>query len=280
MITTPQGVLIMIAGLTVGFLAGVLPGLSGPNASALLLPVALHFPPSLALALIISVYCGTAFGGTIPAILINVPGEGGSAATALDGYPMAKAGKAELAIGLARMASVLGGVIGSIVAIVLIAPLAQVTVSVGPPELFLISLIGMTVCASLVGDRVPEGLLVAMLGMLLSAMSVGPLSATPRLDFGLPQLYDGIPLVAAVVGIFAFGEMLLLPAESDPGSATSALQPAPGARKGPVRTLFARLGMGDPRQIMAGIRMTLKYPVTVIQASVVGLFVGVIPGMG
>jgi putative tricarboxylic transport membrane protein len=282
LIATPTGLLVMIIGLTVGFIAGVLPGFSGPNAAAILLPISLYYPPAIALALIISIYAGTTFGGTIPAILINVPGEGGAAATALDGYPMAQQGKAQLAIGIARMASVLGGVIGVSIAIVLIHPISTIAIRIGPPELFIVAMLGVTVCATLIGSSVAKGLTVAFLGMLISAMSVGPISAQPRLDFGIPELYDQVPLVAAVVGIFALGEMLLLPKEV----AARGGQPdylATENRKIPVgwvaKTLRL-LGLDNIPEIVRGVRVTLGYPFAVIQGSLIGLLVGTVPGIG
>jgi putative tricarboxylic transport membrane protein len=282
LIGTPTGLLVMVIGLTVGFIAGVLPGFSGPNAAALLLPISLYYPPAIALALIISIYAGTTFGGTIPAILINVPGEGGAAATALDGYPMARAGKAQLAIGIARMASVLGGVIGIGIAIVLIHPISTIAIRIGPPELFIVAMIGVTVGATLIGTDVAKGLIVAFLGMLISAMSVGPISAEPRLDFGIPELYDQVPLVAAVVGIFALSEMMLLPKQmSEMGegpdySATENRKPAVGWAAKMLR-LF---GLDNIPEIIRGVRVTLSYPFAVIQGSLIGLMVGTVPGIG
>ncbi|PJR13444.1 tripartite tricarboxylate transporter permease [Sinorhizobium meliloti] len=280
LIATPTGLLVMVIGLTVGFIAGVLPGFSGPNAAALLLPISLQYPPAIALALIISIYAGTTFGGTIPAILINVPGEGGAAATALDGYPMAKAGKAQLAIGIARMASVLGGVIGVTIAIVLIHPISIIAIRIGPPELFIVAMLGVTVCATLIGGNLVKGLVVAFLGMLISAMSVGPISAEPRLDFGIPELYDQVPLVAAVVGIFALSEMMLLPKEmAEMGEMPDYLD----TRARPVG-FFAKalrlLGLDNIPEIIRGVRVTLSHPIAVIQGSLIGLLIGTVPGIG
>lgn len=282
LIATPTGLMAMVIGLTVGFIAGVLPGFSGPNAAALLLPISLHYPLEIALALIISIYAGTTFGGTIPAILINVPGEGGAAATALDGHPMAKAGKAQLAIGIARMASVLGGVIGVGIAIVLIHPISAIAIRIGPPELFIASMIGVTVCATLIGDNVAKGLTVAFLGMLISAMSVGPISAEPRLDFGIPELYDQIPLVAAVVGIFALSEMMLLPkqmAESSGQADYVAADQRPQSTHWTGK-LLRLLGLDNVPEIVRGVRVTLGYPWAVLQGSLIGLLIGTVPGIG
>jgi putative tricarboxylic transport membrane protein len=282
LIATPAGLVAMVIGLTVGFVAGVLPGFSGPNAAALLLPISLHYPLEIALALIISIYAGTTFGGTIPAILINVPGEGGAAATALDGYPMAKAGKAQLAIGIARMASVLGGVIGVGIAIILIHPISAIAIRIGPPELFIVAMIGVSVCATLIGDDVAKGLTVAFLGMLISAMSVGPISAEPRLDFGIPELYDQIPLVAAVVGIFALSEMMLLPKEvADLGEQADYSETDRPARPRHCRgQLLHLLGLDNIPEIVRGVRVTLGYPWAVLQGSLIGLLIGTVPGIG
>jgi len=195
---------------------------------------------------------------------------------------MAKAGKAQLAIGIARMASVLGGVIGVGIAICLIHPISAVAIRIGPPELFIVSMIGVTVCATLIGDDVAKGLTVAFLGMLISAMSVGPISAQPRLDFGIPELYDQVPLVAAVVGIFALSEMMLLPKQvAGLGEQPDYSETETSARSSRWSgKLLHLLGLDNIPEIIKGVRVTLGHPWAVLQGSLIGLLIGTVPGIG
>ena len=129
--------------------------------------------------LIVSIYAGAAFGGAVPAILFNVPGETGSAVTALDGYPLAKKGQAGLAIGIARMASVLGGVISGIAVLLLLQPLGALSLKFGAREMFVIILLGLVVASTLMGGSARKGLMVGVLGLLLAVVGVSPGTARP-----------------------------------------------------------------------------------------------------
>lgn len=134
----PAPLMWLVVGVSLGFIVGVLPGLSTSNTAALLLPFAITLPLENSLVLIVSIYAGAQFGGAVPAILFNVPGEAGSAVTALDGYPLAKKGQAGLAIGIARMASVLGGVIAGFFVLFLLQPLGALSLKFGAREMFAI----------------------------------------------------------------------------------------------------------------------------------------------
>ena len=206
----PGPLLWLVFGVVIGFLVGVLPGLSTSNTAALLLPFAITLPLENSLVLIVSIYAGAAFGGAVPAILFNVPGETGSAVTALDGYPLAKKGQAGLAIGIARMASVLGGVISGIAVLLLLQPLGALSLKFGAREMFVIILLGLVVASTLMGGSARKGLMVGVLGLLLAVVGVSPGTAETRFTFGNLQLYDGIPFLAALIGTFAISEMLLL----------------------------------------------------------------------
>lgn len=275
----PTFLLLISFGVVAGFAVGVLPGFSGPNAAAVLLPFSLALTPLEGLVLITSAYAGAQFAGAVPAILLNVPGTAGAAVTCLDGYPMAQQGKAELAIGIARMASVLGGIIGVVLTVVLLAPMSVIARQVGPPEMFLIAVIALLLIAgSIAGNRM-KALIMGLLGMLLAAMSADPILSQERFTFGFPELYESVPLVPVIVGVFAFSEMFLLIFRSY-------------REKHLVDKIQASVhkrGVGKPRrrkireeydEVIVGIRVTLSNWVTVLRSSIIGTFLGAVPGIG
>ena len=279
---SPTALLLIVLGLVIGFIVGVVPGFGGASAVAVLLPFAVMLGPGNAVILMLAIYCGTAFGGSIPAILLNIPGEAGSAVVAIDGYPMARSGRPHLAVGISRMASAVGGVIGLLLTIVLIQPLAKIAVQIGPAEMFIVALIAIVTCSSLVGDSVIKGFIAGLLGMLIAMTGVGPVSASPRLDFGVLELFSGISLIPAVLGLFAFGELIIVSRElakpahlQGPGLVGTSLT----APRSTGRWRRA-LGLEDFGELVEGMRITLRNKATLLQSSVLGVFVGAIPGMG
>ena len=263
----PGPLTFLVLGLTLGFVVGVLPGLSTSNTAALLLPFSIGLPLEASLVLIVSIYAGAAFGGAVPAILLNVPGETGSAVTALDGYPMAQKGEGGLAIGIARMASVLGGVISGIVVLLVLEPLGDLALKFGAREMFVTILLGFVVASSIMGSSVRKGLLAGTLGLLIATVGASPLTAQNRFTFDVISLYEGVPFIPVLIGAFAVSEMLLLAGGRNPTQA---------GHKG------SSLG-GVGQQLsdaMRGVTTTLGHPVAVLRASAVGMFLGIIPGVG
>lgn len=271
---TPTSLLLICIGLVIGFIVGVLPGFSSPNAAAILLPFSLAMAPQDALILFAAVYSGTTFAGAVPAILLNIPGTAGAAATTLDGRPMALAGQADLAIGVARAASAFGGAVGLIITLAIIGPMSTIALKVGPPELFLIALFGLSIIASVVGKDVWKGLAAGLLGMLIASMSADPISAQGRMTFGILELYQDIPIVAAVIGLFAFSEMIFvagsrrLPDGQPDGRS---------GKKGVAAQIFSLESLGE---IWQGVLLTVRTPFQIVRAAVVGVVLGAVPGVG
>jgi putative tricarboxylic transport membrane protein len=281
LIATPIGLVAVICGLILGFVVGVIPGFGGPSAVAILLPFAVLLGPANSIILMLAIYAGTAFGGSIPAILMNIPGESGSAVVAIDGYPLAHSGRPHLAIGISRMASCVGGVIGVTLTILLIEPLSRVAVKIGPAELFVVALIAMVICGSLVGDSAVRGIMVALLGMLISMTGAGPVSARPRLDFGILELFSGVPLIPAVLGMFAFCELIIISKEIiDQRNLKLDLSSSKPQVNGIGHKIRAAVGLDDLPELWEGMRITMSHKVQLVQSSVLGVFVGCIPGMG
>lgn len=264
----PAPLMWLVVGVSVGFVVGVLPGLSTSNTAALLLPFAITLPLENSLVLIVSIYAGAQFGGAVPAILFNVPGEAGSAVTALDGYPLAKRGQAGLAIGIARMASVLGGVISGFFVLFLLQPLGALSLKFGAREMLAIIVLGLVVASSLMGGSARKGLMVGLLGLMFAVVGVSPATAETRFTFGELQLYDGVPFLAALIGVFAISEMLMLVGSTvmQKRQKEQAMTPG-GLRK-------------ETRDAIDGVKATLRQPGAVGRASSVGVVLGIIPGLG
>ncbi|BBY85410.1 tripartite tricarboxylate transporter permease [Mycolicibacterium tokaiense] len=264
----PAPLMWLVVGVSVGFIVGVLPGLSTSNTAALLLPFAITLPLENSLVLIVSIYAGAQFGGAVPAILFNVPGEAGSAVTALDGYPLAKKGQAGLAIGIARMASVLGGVLSGFIVLFLLQPLGALSLKFGAREMFAIIVLGLVVASSLMGGSARKGLMVGLLGLLIAVVGVSPATAETRFTFGELQLYDGVPFLAALIGVFAITEMLML--------VGSKLM----AQRQTEQTVTAGGLRKETKDAIDGVKATLKQPGAVARSSGVGIVLGIIPGLG
>jgi putative tricarboxylic transport membrane protein len=261
----------LVFGMVVGFVAGAIPGLGSANAAALVLPFAIGLPAETSLILIGGLYAGCLFAGSIPAILVNAPGEAGSAATALDGHPMALAGQAERAIGIARMASAMGGLLAGVVVLLVIGPLGTVALMFGAREIFIVALFGIAVISIVLGDQVRKGLIAALVGLLVAAMAANPYTGQARFTMGFIELYSEIPFVPAVIGLFGITEMLII---------------ATGRRDGPRTDAVARAQadgnrlVAAAREALGGVMATLRYPITILRSSVIGLLIGIVPGMG
>lgn len=280
----------VILGLLVGFGAGLIPGFSASNAVALVLGLTLGMSPTHALIFMAGIYAGDTFSGSVPAILLNIPGTPGAAATAIDGYPMAQQGKASLAIAISRTASACGGVIAAVAVIVIIQPLSTVALQIGSREMCLVLLFGLMVMATVIGQSVVKGLLSGFLGMLLGAVGLDPISSSSRMTFGLLSLADGIPLPTIIVGLFAVAGMIAMSARATGSGQTLRTPPtiAPTTTGGDatdrtaaniVRSVWGALRreFGDARQ---GMRLALSYPWVIIRSAFIGLVIGVVPGAG
>ena len=196
-------------GLFIGYVVGVLPGLSRATAIALLIPITYKLPALAGISFLIGVSKGGNTGSALTAILINVPGEPQSVVTALDGYPLTQQGKAQKALKLALAASVLGDFLATLALIALAQPLASLAVGTGPVELTAILIFAITFIAAVSGASFWKGLIAGFLGLLLAAPRLDMETGQPRLTFGFPDIYDGVPLLAVAIGTLALSEMLV-----------------------------------------------------------------------
>jgi len=204
----PENLLFLFIGVVLGTSVGVLPGI-GPTATiALLLPITFEFDAITALIMLAGIYYGAQYGGSTTAILVNVPGESSSAVTAIDGYQMARRGRAGPALATAAIGSFVAGTVGTTVLVLFGPPLARVALEFGPPEYFSLVVLGLIASTALASGSMLKALAMIVLGLLLGTVGQDIYTGTPRFTFGLPELYDGINFVAVAVGMFGIAEIL------------------------------------------------------------------------
>ena len=197
----------LFVGVAGGILVGSLPGLSGSTGIILLLPFLLYVEPAEALIMMSGVFCGSMYGGSIAAIMISTPGTPSAAATVLDGYPLAKQGKAGKALAVSTIASTTGGVVSALCLILLAPQLAKLALKFGPSEYFALMIFGLTIIASVSASSLTKGLLSGCFGLLLAMVGLDPTLGTPRFTFGITRFLTGFPLIPVLIGLFAFSEL-------------------------------------------------------------------------
>lgn len=203
----PLNLVYAVVGVVVGSLVGVLPGL-GPTATiALLLPVTYAIPPESALILLAGIYYGAMYGGSTTSILLNLPGEAASVVTTLDGYQMARQGRAGAALGIAAIGSFIAGTVAIIGLSLVAPPLARFALRFGPPEYAMLALVGLMLVVYLSGSSLSKGLLAAIFGLLLATVGQDPITAASRFTFGSIQLTKGFDFAAVAMGLFGLGEI-------------------------------------------------------------------------
>lgn len=199
---------VLVLGVLGGVILGALPGLTATMGVAILLPFTFSMDPTPALVMLIGVYIGGIYGGSIAAILLKTPGTPASAATVLDGHTMAIKGLAAKALSIAAVASFIGGLISTIVLIAIAPILADFALRFNAPEYFALALFGLTIIASVSAKNIMKGLLAGTIGLLVSMVGLDPISSVPRFTFGIMDLYSGINIIPVLIGLFAISEGL------------------------------------------------------------------------
>ena len=204
----PLNLLYCLAGVFVGTLIGVLPGLGPVATIAMLLPATFGLPPVSALIMLSGIYYGAQYGGSTTAILINVPGESSSVITALDGYAMARKGRAGVALATAAIVSFFAGTVSTLLIALAAPPLASIALKFGPPEYFSLMVMGLLASVVLAHGSLLKAVGMIVLGLLLGLVGTDPNSAVQRFTLGVPELIDGIGFVALAMGVFGIGEII------------------------------------------------------------------------
>lgn len=257
----PSALGLMLAGIGIGFVVGILPGLGGSVTLALMLPFTFNMAPVEAFAFLLGMWVVTATTGDITSVLFGVPGEATSAAAVLDGHPMTRRGEAGRALGAVLFSSALGALFGAFVLALSVPVIRPLVLAIGSPEFLMLTVLGLTFVVSLSGRNVVKGFVMASLGILVALVGIDPQVGVPRYTFGQLYLWDGIDIVPLVVGLFGGAELLQLMLSK---SAIASDTGRPGEY----------VGIGD------GIRDTLRHKWLVLRTSAIGAAVGMIPGMG
>ena len=251
---------IILLGVVIGIVVGILPGIGGVTTIAIMLPFMYKWDPRVSLSLVIAMYAATYSSGLITSILLGIPGEANASATLLDGYPMCQQGKAARAMSAGFMASMLGGIIGAFVLAGLIPVARPIVLWFGSPELFALSMLGVCFIALLSRGSTIKGVVMGLLGILTAFVGVFSFTGTPRFTFGLFYLYDGVPLVAVAIGIFAIPELIDMIVGG-----------------GIVKT---QVKVGQMHGVWEGIKDCFRHWRTVLCCSALGAGLGLIPGVG
>lgn len=206
-VTDPTMLFAIVLAAAVGMIVGATPGLTASAAIAMLLPITFYMPPLFALAFLYVIGKSGRYGGSIAAILFNTPGTAASAATQIDGYPLARAGKAGKAMKVATISSVIGDLMGDILLVVGVGFIAAIALKLGPPETFAIYFAAFVVIGSVIGKSIVKGLASAVIGILIAMVGLDPISSEERFTFGSFELSNGIGLVPLMIGVFVLGEV-------------------------------------------------------------------------
>jgi putative tricarboxylic transport membrane protein len=257
---TPVNVMLALAGVIAGTVIGSLPGLTATMAVAVLVPITFTMEPASALILMGAIYTGAIYGGAYAAILLNTPGTPSAIATTFDGFPMARRGDGDLAVTLACLASVVGGLVGAAALLLLAPPLADVALAFGPVEYFWLAVFGLTLISALSEGNLLKGLIGACFGLLLACIGVAEISADIRFTFGSHTLLGGIETVSALIGLYCIPVLIDLVATPDKHLKVT----------------------HEPRgfRFLEALAISWKHKLNLLRSSVVGTLVGILPGAG
>ncbi|MEM7208045.1 MAG: tripartite tricarboxylate transporter permease [Pseudomonadota bacterium] len=260
-----QSLMFLFLGVTIGVVVGAIPGINGPMAIALFIPITYYMTPLTAIGFLVGLNKGAFFGGAVSAVLLRTPGTPEAAATSWDGYPLTEQGKGEKALRMALYSSVAGDFLSTIVLIMIAAPLAAIALFMGPAEIFALISLALTVIAGIGTGSIGRGLIAAAFGILIGLIGTEPVTALPRLTFDMYQLGSGLSLIPVAIGLLAFSEILV--------------QLEKFTVKGNVEQ-SAHVFSKKIEDRLIGIREFFANFKTLLRGSVIGIVVGAMPGLG
>lgn len=252
--------MVVIPGILIGLIFGAIPGLQISMAMAIFLPMTLYMNFMQAMLFLTAIFTGGSFGGSIPAILMNIPGTSSAIATAFDGYPMSRKGEHNTALGIALGASCIGVLFGYSILFLLIGPISTMVLKIGPAEMAAVILWGITLIGSLSSGSLLKGIISGLIGLLIGTIGYSEAGVT-RGTMGSVYLLDGVPAIPAMIGMFAASELFRL-------VKTQYLVEDSAARKVSARIIFS------------GFLKAFSYPWVLLRGSLIGVFIGSIPGVG
>jgi putative tricarboxylic transport membrane protein len=245
-------------GVLLGTLIGVLPGIGPVATMSMLLPLTLRASPLASIIMLAGVYYGAQYGGSTTSILVNIPGEASSVVTCIDGYQMARKGRAGPALGIAALGSFIGGTFSVIALVFLVVPLSKVAIRLGPAEYFAIITMGMTLVLYLSTRSLLKGAIMATLGLILSCVGTDIISGKIRFAYGVTQFYDGIDIASMVMGLFGISEVLI------------------NMERPEERTIFKE----RVRNLLPNLEDWKRSVFPITRGTILGFFLGLIPGGG
>jgi len=251
---------LMLLGIVIGFIVGILPGLGGPTTLALMLPFIIKMTPVEAFAFLLGMSSVTSTTGDITSVLFGIPGEPSTAATIVDGHPMAKKGEAGRALGAVLLSSLVGAIFGAFSLALAIPIVRPLVLAFESPEFFMLAIVGLTFVASLSGEALLKGLIAGGLGLLFSTIGLSLTSGVQRYTFGQLFLWDGIGLIPISIGFWAIPEIIDLVVHGT--------------------SIAAEGAVGKLGGVMEGVKDTFRHFWLVIRCSAIGTYIGLIPGMG
>lgn len=260
-VLVPSNLLALVAGVLIGLLVGAMPGLNDSITLAVLIPVTFGMDAKFAMCLLVGVYVAACYGGSIPAILLKIPGTASSVVTAEDGHEMTKKGKAGLALSISTTSSVIGGISSSLILLFFSPVLAEQALKFGPPEYFMLTVMGLCTVIGMSNGKIMKSILVMAFGLALSCIGMSPQTGFQRLTFDNPYLIEGIPLVPMLIGLFGVTSILELV-----------------ETKGGIRNITEKIEKVKVKPLSK--EMCRRLLPTWAQSGVIGTIIGVIPGAG
>lgn len=257
----PENLMWIPIGMFVGLIIGAVPGFNDTNFLAMVLPFTVYLGPMNAVIFMMACFCASQAAGSIPAILLNIPGTPSNAPTCIEGFKMTRKGRGGYALGLSVGASTIGGITSALIALIITPIVGIYALNFGPAELFMMALFGMTAVGSLTGKSLSKGLFSSAIGLLIACVGTEFQEGYTRASFGFFELYEGFPLIPVLLGVFGFSELFSLVKE-----------------KAIVAEGAQRIDGFLP--ILEGVRASFKQKVNLIRSSLIGILVGLIPGTG
>jgi len=255
---------VIVPAIFLGLIVGAIPGFSAANTIIILLPLTLAMGEEVGLVFMVALYCSSRMGAGIPAILVNIPGTAGAAATPLDGYPMAQQGRGPQALAISFVSSTAGGLLTTIIVLLVMKWIAEVVYYLHSVEMIVVMLFGISLIATIAARDTLKGLIAGFFGLMIGAIGADHVYATPRGTMGFLELYDGVPLIPALVGLFAVSEaFFIIEGESILTEKGQAL-----------------MRSASWAETFEGAREALKRWWHIVWTSIIGLVIGVVPGAG
>jgi len=257
---SPHNLLFAFLGTTLGIVIGALPGFTSTMGVALFIPFTFNMSPETGLIFLAAIYCASTYGGSISAILIQTPGTPAAIITAIDGYELTKQGLAGKALAMATFASYIGGLISATALLLIAPPLSRLVLKFGPSEIFFLALFGLTIIVGLSKGSMIKGLMSGVLGILLATVGIDNLTGAYRYTYGIMSLFEGIPIVPCVIGLYSASQVFVLAEQKRTTIQYDATvtKESTWIRLSDVKTLWTNL----------------------IRSGIIGTLVGIVPGAG